>query len=159
MYFKACNYRSCYATQAGIATCSSTVLTGKRRKREEELMVPEAIVNGETVDVRDLIKASRVSRDNKKEQSHVLTVPQIFEASIEDVPQCLVSGRNGEEDHRQPRLITVTTTVTSFTYATMTVTPATTQTFSFLSGAAGANAAQTCFPSALMSSAGISGCR
>lgn len=120
-------------------------------------MVPEAIVNGQTVDMRDVIKASRVSR-NDRAQSPVLSVPQIFEASIKDVPQCLLQGRNGEE--RQPRLITVTTTVTSFTFATATVTPATTQTFSFKSGAGGDAAAnaRTCFPAALMSSASISRC-
>ena len=57
------SFRSCYSTQAGIATCSSTVLTG-RKKRESTItddQKPIVDLNGEMVDFRDLIKASRVT--------------------------------------------------------------------------------------------------
>ena len=56
------SFRSCYSTQANIATCSSTVLSG-RKKRESTLtenQKPIVDLNGDMVDFRDLIKASRV---------------------------------------------------------------------------------------------------
>merc|ERR1711971_40814 len=144
-------YPSCYSTQANIATCSSTVLSG-RKKRESTLtedQKPMVDRNGEMVDFRDLIKASRASRHNH-EVTHVKqnNFPDIFEASIEDVPQCL----QGALKDRQGRLVTVTSTATSFTYATATVTVAATQSLVFSSAAA------FCFPSQLVSSASISAC-
>ena len=56
------SFRSCYSTQAAIATCKSTVLSG-RKKRESTLtenQKPIVDLNGDMVDFRDLIKASRV---------------------------------------------------------------------------------------------------
>ena len=61
---------------AGITACSSTVLSG-RKKRESTLTeekLPIAYLNGEMIDLRDLIKVSRVSA---KSQSDLIV--KIFE--------------------------------------------------------------------------------
>ena len=54
--------RSCYSTLNAAPACSSTILSGKR-KREAEFLdeTPRLLMdNGETADFRDFIKASRV---------------------------------------------------------------------------------------------------
>merc|ERR1711935_122809 len=148
-------YPSCYSTDAGITTCSSTVLTSGRKKRDSPLVEeskPMVDINGEMVDFRDHIKASRVSRHNSEhEHTHEQNIPGIFEASIEDVPQCLAGALEARRNKRQ--LVTVTSTVTSFTYATATVTVAATQSLVFKSAAS-----PVCFPSALISSLSIRAC-
>merc|ERR1711981_1130777 len=145
-------YPSCYSTQADIEVCSSTKLTG-RKKRDSPLMEetkPMVDLNGEMIDFRDFIKASRVSRHNTEVSEPQNNIPGLFEASIEDVPQCLKGAIEARRDQRQ--LITVTSTVTTFTYATTTATAAETQTFVFSSAAA------FCFPSQLVSSLSIPRC-
>ena len=62
------------------------------------------------------------------------------------------SFQQGALKGRQKRLVTVTSTITAFTYATATVTVAATQSLVFSS------AATNCFPSQLVSSASISAC-
>ena len=60
--------RSCYTTGNAMAACLSTVLSGKR-KREADFVdeTPRLVLeNGETVDFRDYIKASRVNYNTKK---------------------------------------------------------------------------------------------
>merc|ERR1712062_184704 len=147
-------YPSCYSTQADIATCSSTVLTG-RKKRESALEEtrPMVEINGEIVDFREHIQASRVSReaDLTPNPEHKKNIPGLFEASIEDVPQCL-KGAIEARQRNQRQMITVTSTVTSFTYATTTVVVADTQSLVFSSAAA------FCFPSQLVSSLSIRAC-
>ena len=56
-------FPTCYQTAAGISTCSSTLLTSGRRKRGAIFSqeAPFAVLNGKEVDVRKLIKATRVS--------------------------------------------------------------------------------------------------
>ena len=71
--------------------------------------------------------------------------PEIFEASMSDMPQCL--------RERGPRLITVTTTITSSVAATVTQTQAAKQTLKFTSAANG-----DCFPMGLVASLNIPIC-
>merc|ERR1712004_38892 len=102
--------------------------------------------NGETTDFRDYIKASRVARTSTVSKL-VSRKPSIFEASISDVPQCL---RERAMEDRGPRLITVTTTITSSTAATITQTQAAKQTLKFTSVNDG-----DCFPMSLINSLAI----
>merc|ERR1712107_616130 len=113
-------YTSCYSTLNAAPACSSTVLSG-RKKRSAMIAeeIPRIVLeNGETADFRDYIKASRVARTSSVSQM-VTRALQIFEASISDVPQCL---KERALEDRGPRLITVT--ITSSTAATVTQTQA-----------------------------------
>merc|ERR1712154_539733 len=98
------------------------------------------------IDFRELIKASRVSRHNNEVSQTKNNFPDIFEASIEDVPQCLRAELLGRQERQ---FVTVTSTKSSYTYATITSTVATTQTLYFSSTSVVANAKTTiyCFPS------------
>merc|ERR1712050_164008 len=133
---------------------TSTFLSG-RKKRESvvEESKPMVDINGQIVDFREHIQASRVSReaDLTPNPEHQKNIPGLFEASIEDVPQCL-KGAIEARQRNQRQLITVTSTVTSFTYATTTVVVADTQSLVFSS------AANFCFPSQLVNSLGIRAC-
>lgn len=151
---------SCYTTEAGVTTCSSSSVNTSGRKKREKPIVEEAKpmvqINGEMVDFGEYIKASRVSRHNNdvsinEYSEHEKNIPRIFEASIEDVPQCLKGALEARRNERQ--LVTVTSTITSFTYATATVTVDATQRFEFKS-----SDNTNCFPSQLVSSLGISRC-
>jgi len=144
-------FTSCFSTLNAAPACSSTILSGKR-KREAEFLdeTPRLLMdNGETTDFRDFIKASRVARTSTVSKL-VTRKPSIFEASISDVPQCL---RERAMEDRGPRLITVTTTVTSSVAATITQTQAAKQTLKFTSAAAG-----DCFPMSLIASLNIPAC-
>ena len=72
--------------------------------------------------------------------------PEIFEASMSDMPQCL--------RERGPRLITVTTTITSSVAATVTSTQADRQTLKFTSAGV-----TDCLPMGLLASLNIPICR
>merc|ERR1719414_557078 len=140
-------YTSCYTTANAAPACLSSVLSGKR-KREAGFLdeTPRLLLDdGTTVDFRDYIKASRVAKSSTVTQL-VSRKPEIFEASMSDMPQCL--------RERGPRLITVTTTITSSVAATVTSTQADRQTLKFTSAAV-----TDCFPMGLMASLNIPICR
>ena len=63
-------YTSCYSTLNAAPVCSSSVLSGKRKRQAEFLNeTPRMLMdNGETTDFRDYIKASRVN--NEKIENH-----------------------------------------------------------------------------------------
>jgi len=156
-------WKSCWSTPGAINDCSSTSLvSGKRRRRESEQIEdkPYVLVDGKQYDFAELIKASRVSRHHdgehseKEEQS---PVPGIFEGSISDFPQCMQKRLLEDEPEYsvEPRLITVTSTITTSIYSTVTSTAAATQTLVFTS----VNNAQTgCIPRGLLSSLSIPQC-
>merc|ERR1712107_140487 len=144
-------YTSCYSTLNAAPACSSSVLSG-RKKRSAMIAeeIPRIVLeNGETADFRDYIKASRVARTSSVSKM-VTRAPQIFEASISDVPQCL---KERALEDRGPSLITVTTTITSSTAATVTQTQAAKQTLKFTSVNAG-----DCFPMSIIASLNIPAC-
>ena len=63
-------YTSCYSTLNAAPVCSSSVLSGKRKRQAEFLNeTPRMLMdNGETTDFRDYIKASRVNNEKKIEK-------------------------------------------------------------------------------------------
>jgi len=95
---------SCYTTEAGVTTCSSSSVNTSGRKKREKPIVEEAKpmvqINGEMVDFGEYIKASRGALEARRNER---------------------------------QLVTVTSTITSFTFATATVTVDATQRFEFKS--------------------------
>ena len=73
-----------------MGNCLSTVLSGKK-KREAKLVeeMPRMVLeNGQTMDFREYIKASRVGRTSTVSKL-VSKAPQIFEANMSDLPACM----------------------------------------------------------------------
>merc|ERR1719433_819549 len=154
-------YPTCYSTQAGITTCSTSTITGRKKRSENPENVirtqsTKVMLNNVEHDFAELIQATRASRHVEDEHLNNTTTtnqePNIFEGTISDFPECVQNRVFEDEPVAEGRLITVTTTVTSTVAATATVQVAATQSLVFSSAAA------FCLPSSLLSSLSISAC-
>lgn len=134
--------RSCFSNLANAApTCVPTLLSG-RKKREFEIVddIPLLVdSNGQIVDLREKIVASRVSRDAIEEESTT---------SVDSNLNEIQNGRSG-------RFVTFIKTTTILTTATTTVTTTALGVHTLAFTSIGIS---QCFPLVLMASLGIAQC-